>query len=279
MTPATPTAPELRDAIADIGQQAAHVLMRHFRHLESYEKKGSIDLVTVADKESEAVVVAALTARFPGHRILAEESGARGARESDYLWVIDPLDGTTNFAHGMPNFAVSIAVQHAGHLLAGGIFAPALGDTYLAARGHGATRNGQPLHVSPVARLEEALLVTGFPYDRARHIAWLMTTMGRFVARAQGMVRLGSAALDLACVAAGNLDGFYEANLHPWDMAAGALMVEEAGGRMSDFAGGPFDLFGDNMLASNGVLHPAMMEVLALSPWSTERAQPAPAWF
>ncbi|MDK2971949.1 MAG: monophosphatase [Candidatus Sumerlaeota bacterium] len=262
---------ELRDAIAVMGADAARVLARHFRKLDSYEKKGAIDLVTVADKESEAVVLAAIHERFPDHAILAEESGSGGASGSDYLWVIDPLDGTTNFAHGMPNFGASLAVTHRGVVVAGGVFAPALGDTYLAGRGLGATRNGERLRVSSIDRFDEALIVTGFPYDRATHAAWLTDMLGRFLTRSQGLLRLGSAALDLAYVAAGNLEGFYESNLHAWDMAAGSLLVEEAGGRMSTYTGEPFSIFTDNMLASNGVLHEAMRAVLAEAPWEDEK--------
>lgn len=258
-------------AVDDIGAHAAAILMRHFRKLDDYEKKGAIDLVTVADREAEEAVVSAIRARFPGHAILAEEGGAHGAKDAEFLWVIDPLDGTTNYAHGMPNFAVSIAVQRRGGTVAGGVFAPALGDTYLAARGLGATRNGERLRVSKVARLEDALLVTGFPYDRVTHMKWLTAMLGRFLACSQGMLRLGSAALDLGCVAAGNLEGFYEAGLHPWDTAAGALLVEEAGGRMSTFTGAPFSIFDDNMLASNGIVHEAMMAVLAEADWERER--------
>lgn len=265
------TIAELREAIASMGAEAAAILMRHYRRLDAYEKKGAIDLVTVADKESEAAVLAAITKRFPGHAVLAEESGSGGVAASDFLWIIDPLDGTTNFAHGMPNFAVSIAVAHQGTVVAGGVFAPALGETYLAGRGLGATRNGEPIHVSRVARLDESLVVTGFPYDRATHVAWLMETMGRFLCAAQGMLRLGSAALDLAYVAAGNLEGFYESNLHAWDMAAGSLLVEEAGGRMSTFTGNNFTVFTDNMLASNGAVHGEMMALLAMAPWEQEK--------
>jgi len=257
----------LRDAVAAICQEAGAVLMRHFRNLDGYEKKGAIDLVTIADKESEAAALEAIRTRFPDHAILAEESGAAGDDSAEFLWVIDPLDGTTNFAHGIPNFSVSIAVLREGEVVAAGVYAPALGDLFLAAKGHGATRNGAPMRVSKVNQIDEALLVTGFPYDRAEKIDWLMPTMGRFVARSQGMLRLGSAALDLSFVAAGFLEAFYEIGLHPWDMAAGSLLVTEAGGRMSTFdRGEQFTIWSKRMVASNGLLHDAVLDVLAEQP-------------
>ncbi|MCB2155869.1 inositol monophosphatase [bacterium] len=263
MKPTESEARELLEAIEAMCRRAGAIQMKHFRQLDGYEKKGAIDLLTIADKESEAAIAEEIQQRFPNHALLAEEGGTSGAANSDYLWVVDPLDGTTNYAHGMPIFAVSIALQFEGGTIAGGVFAPALGDLYLAARGHGATRNGKPIHVSKVDQLDDALLVTGFPYDRRKHLDWLMGTMGSFLQQSQGMLRLGAAALDLAAVASGQLEGFYEKGLHPWDMAAGALMVEEAGGRMSDFEGGPFDIHCKRMLASNGRVHDAMMRVLA----------------
>ena len=266
MTPTESEARELLGAIESMCRRAGAIQMKHFRRLGGYEKKGAIDLLTIADKESEAAITEEIRNRFPDHALLAEESGESGAVDSDYLWVVDPLDGTTNYAHGMPIFAVSIALRRKGTTIAGGVFAPALDEMYLAVRGHGATRNGQTIHVSKVDRLEDALLVTGFPYDRRKHVDWLMGTMGSFLQQSQGMLRLGAAALDLASVAAGQLEGFYELNLHPWDMAAGALLVEEAGGRMSDFTGEPFDIDCKRMLASNGRVHDEMMRVLAERP-------------
>lgn len=262
MTITRSQADDFRSAIEAMCRAAGEIQMRHFRRLAGYEKKGAIDLLTIADKESEEAIKAMIGARFPGHAILAEESGASGDAASEWRWVIDPIDGTTNFAHGMPLFSTSIALQQSGVTVAGGIFGPALGDMYLAARGHGAARNGVALSVSKVEVLDDALVVTGFPYDRRATSRVLADMVRRFLERTQGLLRLGSAALDLAHVAAGNLDAFYEAGLHPWDMAAGALMVEEAGGRMSDFDGGAFSIFGKTMLATNGRVHAEMMAVI-----------------
>ena len=268
MTLSAQEAREYRYAIEGMCHEAGRILMKHFRNLETYEKKGEgdIDLVTIADKESEAAVIRAIEQLYPDHAILAEESGAVGEQSKEYLWIIDPLDGTTNFAHGVRNFAVSIGLYRNGKAIAGGVYAPALGEMYLAARGHGATRNGERLHVSDVATLKEALLVTGFPYNRNEVVDWLMATIGSFLTKSQGMLRLGAAALDFAMVAGGHLDGFYEPNLKPWDMAAGALLVEEAGGRMSKLDGSGFDVFADEMVASNGLIHDRMVEVIQERP-------------
>lgn len=254
-------------AIDAMCRDAGAILMSHFRKLAEYQKKGDIDLVTVADKESEAAILGAIRLQFPNHAVLAEESGAGGGANSEYLWVIDPLDGTTNFAHGMANFAISIGLQHNGTTIAAGICAPALGETFLAARGHGATRNSAPIRVSSVEQLANALVVTGFPYNRGEILDWLLPTLGDFLRQSQGVLRLGAAALDLAYVAAGYIDAFYEANLHPWDMAAGALLVEEAGGRMSTFDGSPFDITTKRMLATNTHLHEQAMAVLKNHPF------------
>ncbi len=254
---------DLMNAVEAMCRRAGEIQMSHFRRLAGYEKKGAIDLLTIADKQSEAAIVEMIQARFPEHRILAEEGGSiGGASDSEYLWVIDPLDGTTNFAHGMPLFASSVAVQHRGETVAGGVIAPALGEMFLAGRGAGAFRNGERLGVSKVDVLNDALVVTGFPYDRHAMLDWLTGMVGEFLSRSQGLLRLGAAALDLAFVAAGNLDGFYERNLHPWDTAAGALLVEEAGGRMSTFNGEPYDIYSNQMLASNGRIHDEMVATL-----------------
>ncbi len=249
-------------AIDAMCECAGEIHMKHFRRLDGYERKGAVDLLTVADGESEEAIKSEIARRFPGHAILAEESGASGETSSDWLWVIDPIDGTTNYAHGLPLFSVSIAVQHRGRTVAGGVSASALGDHYRAALGHGATHNGRPMSVSKVGVLRDALVVTGFPYDRAAVLDWLTGTVGRFLERSQGLLRLGSAALDFAHVAAGHLDGFYELNLHPWDMAAGALLVQEAGGRVSDFDGGDFSIHEKRMICSNGAIHREMMDVI-----------------
>lgn len=252
--------------LGDLSHLAGAILLRHWRKLDTYERKGAIDLVTIADKECEAALTEAIRRRYPDHRILGEEGGTSGDPASPYRWIIDPLDGTTNFAHGMPLYSVSIAVERDGATIAGAVFAPVLGDLCMAVRGHGATRNGAPIRVSKTETLADALLVTGFPYNRAEIVDWLMGTLGNHLVRSQGLLRLGSAALDLSFVAAGHLDGFYELNLNPWDVAAGALLVEEAGGRMSNFDGAPFTLEGRRMVASNGLIHDEMLRVVAMIP-------------
>ena len=230
------------------------------------EEKGELDLVTVADRESEAAVLAVLRGRHPEHAVLAEESGGDRTPRAGGRWIVDPLDGTTNFTHGVPLFSVSIALEVDGVIVAGGVESPILGERFLAERGAGATRNGRRIAVSRAATLERALLVTGFPYDRRARIDHYLAPFRAFLLRAQGVLRLGSAALDLSAVACGRLDAFWEEGLSPWDTAAGMLLVEEAGGAVSDFRGGRFSPFGRETLASNGLLHDACVEVLALPP-------------
>jgi myo-inositol-1(or 4)-monophosphatase len=243
----TPEGASFLPAIESMARQAGEVTLRHFRRLSGYEKKGALDLVTAADTASEEVIVGEIRRQFPDYAILAEEGGRTGNAESEFLWVVDPLDGTTNFAHGLPLYSVSIALLHRGEIIAGGVFAPAMGEMYLAARGHGATRNGEPIRVSSVDQLGDAMIV-----ERVE----------RALAHAQGLLRLGSAALDFSLVAAGHIDVFYEANLKPWDMAAGVLLVREAGGRVTALDGGEFDLFAGEMLTTNGPLHPAMIPLV-----------------
>lgn len=231
------------------------------------EYKGVVDLVTDTDREVEALVVEQLRRAFPDHCIVGEEgsAGQQPARPQpgQYAWYLDPLDGTTNFAHGHPHFAVSLALGRDDALLLGLVADPVRGETFAAVRGGGATLNGQPIRVSAVAELGGALLATGLPYDRRDHADFYLRIIKAFVLRAQGIRRAGSAALDLCYLACGRFDAYWEWKLSPWDTAAGALIVREAGGVVSDFAGGPFELYGQETLASNGRLHGAMVEVLA----------------
>jgi len=252
------SARELLPFIEETARAAGAVHMRHFRNLAGYEEKGANNLVTVADREAEDEIARRIRARFPDHSLMLEETGGAAAENT---WIVDPLDGTTNFAHGMNIFAVSIGFVHRGVPMAGGIFAPALGDYYFAARGEGAWRNGdQRMHVSRPRTLGDALLVTGFPYDRRVMLDPLMDMMKEALRHSHGVLRLGAAALDIAAVAAGDLDGFYEYNLMPWDVAAGAVMIEEAGGRITDFTGGVYDVFHPlTTVASNGHVHDELM--------------------
>ncbi len=225
-------------------------------------KIATTDLVTVFDRRAEELIVKGLHERFPGHRILAEESGEHHGDPLAPCWIIDPLDGTTNFAHGLPWFCVSIACAVADEVRVGVVLAPALNWRFTAMRGRGAYLNGQRLSVSQTDELDLALLATGFPYDRRTSKE---NNLAQFVAmkrRAQGIRRFGSAAMDLALTAAGRLDGYWEMKLNPWDIAAGLLLCEEAGGKVSDWRGHPVNLFRGEVLATNGAIHLPMLDLL-----------------
>ncbi len=248
------------NAARDAGRELAE---RFGRALE-ISNKGDIDLVTEADLAAERLIVERIRNYYPRHAILAEESGASAhdLNASEYRWIIDPLDGTTNYAHGYPCFCVSIALARGDELLIGVVYDPTRDELFAAERGAGATLNDRPIRVSEIDDLNRAMLCTGFPYDVrergdfARHFA-------NFIMRAQAVRRDGSAALDLAYVACGRFDGFWEEGLRPWDVAAGVLLVEEAGGRVSRYDGTRFDIFTPPIIASNGLVHEAMMRVLA----------------
>lgn len=255
---------EYLPVIEKIARSAGDVLMLHFRKLEAYEKKGSIDLVTIADREAEEHVISEILRHFPDHAVLGEEGGRFGNSESPFLWIVDPLDGTTNYAHGLRLFAVSVGLTLVGEPIAGAVNAPALDELYLAARGHGATRNGERLRVSQTDSLGDALIVTGFPYNRRDYMDELSGMHRACLEDSRGVLRLGAASLDFANVAAGHLEAFYEFGLRPWDMAAGALLVTEAGGRITGLRETePFDLFRARCVASNGRIHEALQRTLA----------------
>lgn len=226
------------------------------------DMKGDKNLVTEVDRESERLIVASLKARFPAHNIVAEE-GEYPQGDSPCRWIIDPLDGTTNYAHGFPWFCVSIALQVAGELVAGVIYNPIHEELFTAIKGGGAYLNGRRLQVSSRAPLENTLLGTGFPYDCATDPANNFANFIAFQKVARGIRRAGAAALDLAGVAVGRLDGFWELKLKPWDVAAGVLLVLEAGGTVSTFDGSPYDVFNDRIVASNGLIHNEMTRILA----------------
>jgi len=225
--------------------------------------KGAVDLVTAFDKRAQELVDGRLTAAFPEHGFLSEEGldrpGTSGCR-----WVLDPLDGTTNFAHTLPIFAVSLALERQGRILLGVVYDPMRDEMFWAVEGEGAFLNGQPIRVSPVARLDRSLLATGFPYDIRESRLNNLDHFTNFAVRAQAVRRCGSAALDLSYVACGRFDGFWELKLKPWDVAAGSLIIREAGGRVTDFSGAAFDLFEPELAASNGLVHDEMLRVLGL---------------
>lgn len=252
------------DAALSIAQAAGRVLAEGaFRRHDAESKSATTDLVTRYDRAAEEVIVAAIRSRFPDHRILAEESGAHGSDDGAPRWIIDPLDGTTNFAHGLPLFSVSIACEWEGKVRVGVVSAPALGWTFSASLGHGAQRNGQPISVSQTPTIERALLVTGFPYDRKTAKENNFAQFVTLKRRAQGIRRLGSAALDLSLVAAGSLDGYWEMKLKPWDIAAGLLIAREAGAIHSDWQGRPVELARGEVLCANPRLHSELLGVLS----------------
>ncbi len=255
----------LRDAAAAWARAAGAILRAGYGQAHRAERKGRIDLVTEHDRRSERLLLEAIERQFPGAEVLAEESGARPASGAGagLRWILDPLDGTTNFAHNYPFFAVSIAAEVDGELAAGVVFDPVRDELFAAARGDGATLNGAPIRVSDVERVEDALLVTGFPYDVREHPGRSLPQFQAFLMRAQGIRRDGSAALNMSYLAAGRFDGFWEASLSPWDVAAGALLIREAGGRLTDYDGGTFRLEARRILASNGRLHEEMQQILA----------------
>ncbi len=251
----------LEVAIA-IAQEAGKILVEELsRPLELRYKGDEVDLVTQADKRSERLIVERLTTYFPDHAVAAEEgTGHESASASEFRWHVDPLDGTTNFAHGYPCFCVSIALAQRDTLLVAVVFNPFYNELFTAARGEGATFNGTKIHVSKNATLSTSLLCTGFPV-RNRKASPNLQYYGDFTQRSHGVRRDGSAALDLASVAAGRFDGFWEFGLQKWDVAAGVLLIEEAGGRVTDFAGNPYHLGGPAILATNGLIHEEMRAV------------------
>lgn len=249
----------LRRALAEAG--AIH--RRGARRAFSISHKGVVDIVTTVDHAAEKKILRVLRGAFPDHGFLMEESGLH-ASASGYRWVVDPLDGTVNFAHRVPISCVSIGLEKEGRVLMGGVYDPFRDELFLAVKGKGATLNGRPIRVSKTGQLIDSLLVTGFPYDRHKKAAFYLSFVEQFMTRVQGIRRLGAAALDLAYVAAGRFDGYWEFNLKPWDAAAGKLLVEEAGGKVTNFRGRPYALTDTSQtLASNGTLHPAMLRILS----------------
>ncbi len=227
--------------------------------LEIGFKKGDKDLVTKMDRQSEALIVARIRAAYPDHKILAEE-GTTGAQESAYTWIIDPLDGTTNYAHAFHAFAVSIGVQHGKDLICGVVFAPALDELYAASRGGGATLNGRPIHVSTTDEVRRSLVGSSFTYDP--HEFGQSSRANAFIHATQALRNVGAAALELCYVADGRLDAFLQPSLAAWDMAAAALIIVEAGGRVSNYQGEPHDVYKRQIVASNGHLHEAILGML-----------------
>jgi myo-inositol-1(or 4)-monophosphatase len=248
-----------------VAREAGGFLIDRLGRALQVSNKGAIDLVTEADLASEKLIIERIRSHYPRHAILAEESGDSEANSSssaaEWKWIIDPLDGTTNYAHGYPCFCVSIGVERLGQLEIGVVYDPMRNEMFAAERGLGATLNERPMRVSAVAELNRAMLCTGFPYD-VRERPDFARDFTNFTMRAQAVRRDGSAALDLAYVACGRFDGFWEDGLNPWDIAAGVLLIEEGGGTVTDFEGAALDLYSPRVLASNGLVHESMMEVV-----------------
>ena len=240
-----------------MAREAGALVMGYFRQHVKIEYKGAVDLVTVADRKSEALILERIRKQFPTHDVMGEE-GTRIESGSEYKWYVDPLDGTTNFAHGYPVFCVSLAVERLGKRIAGVIYDPTRDEMFSAELGGGARLNDAPIHVSAAANLGECLVGTGFPSQK-RHKNPNIYFYHQLTLRTHGVRRAGSAALDLCNVASGRYDGFWEFNLNPWDTAAGVLIVEEAGGKVTDFSGGPFQIASHETMATNGLVHGALL--------------------
>lgn len=248
------------DAAKEVARDAGEILRRDYFKTGEIFFKGEVNLVTATDTESQAFIFDRLSKSFPGHDFLAEE-GLKELSGAEFRWVFDPLDGTTNFAHRFPVFCVSIGLEHGKELVCGVVYNPMSEEMFWAERAGGAFFNGRPIHVSKIDDLNKALVATGFPYDIREN----KTNMGHhdgFLLRTQAVRRCGSAALDLCYVACGRFDGFWEMKLSPWDTAAGAVIVAEAGGRVTDFNGRPVDIYHPEVVASNGLVHQAMLDVL-----------------
>jgi myo-inositol-1(or 4)-monophosphatase len=259
-----PLDPLLMSTAVEAVVRAGDLQMARFGRDIRVDKKGSIDLVTDVDVEVERMFRALVAERFPDHAVLAEELGvgASGDAPRGPCWVFDPIDGTTNFAHGLPIFCASLALEIDGVAELAAVYDPTRRELFTAERGQGAFLNGRRIRVSSAAALVDAMLVTGFPYDVHRRVNEIVGLFGRFVGRARAVRRLGSAALDLCYVAAGRMDGFWESDLKPWDIAGGALIVAEAGGRVTGTGGEPFRSRLGHVLATNGAIHDAMLDVI-----------------
>jgi myo-inositol-1(or 4)-monophosphatase len=247
----------------DAALQAGKFLKQSVGNIKQIETKlgQETNLVTEIDKKSEELIIGMIRKQYPDHDVLAEESGSHN-QKSEYRWIIDPLDGTLNFTHGVPLYSVSIGVEYRGEIVAGVVYEPNLDELFTAEKGKGAFLNKKPIHVSKVDKLISSMLVTGFPYtikDNPDHAVQHFVNM---LMEAQGIRRLGSAAVDLAYVACGRLDAFWEVTLSPWDMAAGVLLVQEAGGRFTNFQGKASNVYGKQVLASNGLIHDMLVGIL-----------------
>lgn len=252
---------EYRLFAEEVARKAGAILREHQGKIQRIEYKGDIDIVTEVDRMAEALIREAIAERYPDHEVLGEEEGL-STSASPYRWIVDPIDGTTNYAHGFPYYCVSIALSKDGELVAGAVYHPIWDELYSAARGDGATLNGNPIRVSEVKELRRALLSTGFPYDVIQSGS-NYNLFKAMLTHSQGVRRAGSAALDLCQVACGRYEAFWEPGLSAWDVAAGALIVQEAGGMVTNYQGNPFDPYAREILASNSHLHSAIQAVFS----------------
>ena len=244
--------------------QTAGAIARRRLGKVSYGLKGRANLITQADVACQKAILQLIKKNFPGHDFLAEENGLKNTG-SAWKWVIDPIDGTTNYAHTMPHFSISVALAYKNEIVLGGVYDVCMDEIFLARKGKGATLNGKKIHVSSVSKLENALLVTGFPYVREQRMDELLERFKNFILSCHDIRRLGSAALDMCWVAAGRFDGYWEDCLNPWDISAGKLILEEAGGKVTDFCGKKWsrlETFGAQTLASNGKIHREMFAII-----------------
>ena len=253
---------DLTKIAIEAAQLGGTVLADYSQRGFEVHKKSQINLVTEADLAAEKIIVNKIRQTYPCHQILAEEKGLHSKNESPYKWIIDPLDGTTNFAHGFPMYNVSIGVEYNGIVLAGVVLDPTRNEVFVARKGKGATLNNHSIHVSTTSKLGDALLVTGFAYDVQTVADNNLKEFCEFSLRARGMRRTGTAAIDLCYIACGRFDGFWELKLNPWDTAAGKLIVEESGGKVTNYKSEPFSIYGQDIIASNGLIHEEMVKTL-----------------
>jgi myo-inositol-1(or 4)-monophosphatase len=256
----------LKNTLLRAVHAGADLLRHYFEGTFEIQSKDSLNnLVTEVDKKAEEAIIDVIRAEFPEHFILSEEAGEMSTG-SEYKWIIDPIDGTVNFAHGIPICCISIGLEHNGVMMLGAVFNPFMNELFFAERGKGAFLNNRPLKVSNNDQMESACLVTGFPYRWVEVHMDPISVFERFIRMGLPVRRLGSAAIDLCWVAAGRFDGFWEYNLNPWDIAAGYLIIEEAGGRISNFNGDPYSVYDKQTLATNGKIHEAMLKIINTPP-------------
>jgi myo-inositol-1(or 4)-monophosphatase len=242
-------------------KEAGRIQMEHFGHSHPVEYKGEVNPVTVVDKLCEQVITQMILSAFPNHDLLTEESPFE-RRGSSYKWIIDPLDGTTNYLHGYPCFCVSIGLEVEGEVRLGVVYNPVLEELFHVGKGEGAYLNENRIFVSQEDHLDRSFLCTGFPYDIRENADFYLRYFHQFITKSFAIRRPGSAAIDLCYLAAGRFDGFWEFKLHAWDVAAGSLMVTEAGGKVTDFQGQPFNIYSEEILASNGLIHEEMLQTI-----------------